>query len=86
MLDSGMANKIYKAKQYAEQPERIHFESLRVRIEGVNNEHRVEFDDGHWKCDCEYFRNHATCSHVMALERILGVMAPHEEEEEPQHA
>lgn len=84
MLESGMANKIYKAKQYAEQPERIHFESLRVRMEGNHSDHSVGFDGGHWDCDCEYFRNHATCSHVMALERVLGVMAPHEEQ--PQHA
>lgn len=83
MLESGMANKIYKAKQYAEQPERIHFESLRVRMEGNHSEHAVEFDKGKWSCDCEYFKNHATCSHVMALERVLGVMAPHEE---TQHA
>jgi hypothetical protein len=78
MLDSGMANKIYKARQYAEQPERIRFESLRVRLDGNHSEHEVAFEGGAWSCDCGYFHNHGTCSHVMALDRVLGVMAPGE--------
>jgi hypothetical protein len=76
MFDSGMINKIQKAKTYADEPERIHFEDLRVRFDGNHNEHVVEFHDGHWRCDCGYFRSHQTCSHVMALDRVLGVMAP----------
>jgi len=78
MLDSSMINKIQKAKTYASEPERIHFESLRVGFDGNNGKHAVEFADGHWRCDCDYFRGHHTCSHTMAMERVLGCMAPHE--------
>jgi hypothetical protein len=78
MLDYGMINKIEKAKQYAGEPERIHFQELRVEFDGRNNPHTVEFHEGHWQCDCDYFHNHATCSHVMALDRVLGPMSPHE--------
>lgn len=76
MLDSGMINKIQKAKSYADQPERIHFEDLRVAFDGNHGPHNVEFHEGDWRCDCEYFRNHHTCSHVMAIDRVLGIMAP----------
>lgn len=78
MLDSGMINKIQKAKQYASEPERIHFESLRAAIDGNNGNHAVEFADGHWRCDCDYFAHHHLCSHTMAMERVLGKMAPAE--------
>ena len=78
MLDSSMINKIQKAKTYASEPERIHFESLRVGFDGNNGKHAVEFEEGHWRCDCDYFRGHHTCSHTMAMERVLGCMAPHE--------
>ena len=78
MLDSSMINKIQKAKMYADEPERIHFKDLRVEFEGRNNPHTVEFHEGHWRRDCDYFRGHHTCSHVMAIDRVLGVMAPHE--------
>jgi hypothetical protein len=78
MLDSSMINKIQKAKAYASEPERIHFESLRVEFDGNNGHHAVEFHEGHWRCDCDYFRGHHTCSHTMAMERVLGCMAPHE--------
>jgi hypothetical protein len=76
MLDSGMVNKIYKAKQYADEPQRIHIESLSVQFDGNNSSHRVELEDGHWKCDCNYFASHRLCSHTMAMERVLGVMLP----------
>ena len=78
MRDSGMINKIQTAKMYADEPERIHFKDLRVEFDGKNSPHTVEFHEGHWKCDCGYFQHHETCSHVMALDRVLGVMAPHE--------
>lgn len=80
MLDYGMVNKIQKAKTYASEPERIHFQQLKVEFDGNNGNHEVEFDGEHWRCDCSYFRGHGTCSHTMAMERVLGVMAPHEAE------
>jgi hypothetical protein len=76
MIDSGLINKFQKAKQYADQPERIHFRDLRVQFDGNHGQHTVEFQEGDWRCDCGYFTTHHTCSHVMALDRVLGVMAP----------
>jgi hypothetical protein len=49
-----------------------------VEFDGNNGNHKVDFHDGHWHCDCDYFRGHHTCSHTMAMERVLGVMAPAE--------
>ena len=40
-MDSGMIGKIEKAKRYAEERERIHFESLVVTFDGTNNNHQV---------------------------------------------
>lgn len=78
MFDSGMIHKMQKAKVYADEPERIHVRDLRVDFEGDNNQHTVEFHEGDWRCDCPYFATRHTCSHVMALDRVLGVMVPHE--------
>lgn len=76
MIDSGMINKIQKAKEYAAEPHRIQFQTFRVQFDGVNDGHAVEYKDGNWECDCHYFRGHGVCSHTMAMERILGVMLP----------
>jgi hypothetical protein len=76
MLDSGMANKIYKARQYADEPERIHIQAMNVQFDGVNSNHSVGFNNGEWSCDCNYFSSHRVCSHTMAMERVLGVMLP----------
>ena len=34
----------------------------------------VEYEDGTWRCDCEFFLTRGVCSHTMALERILQDM------------
>jgi hypothetical protein len=75
-MDYGMIGKIEKAKRYAEERERIKFDSFHATFEGTNNPHRVKFDDGQWKCDCDFFITRGVCSHTMALERILANMLP----------
>jgi hypothetical protein len=75
-MDYGMIGKIEKAKRYAEERERIKFDSFHATFEGMNNPHRVKFDDGQWKCDCDFFITRGVCSHTMALERILANMLP----------
>ncbi len=76
-MDYGMISKIEKGKMYAEErAERIDFESLRVRIQGDNNDapHIVEYNEGVWSCDCDFFGSRNVCSHVIAIERVLQNM------------
>ena len=75
-MDYGMIGKIQKAKRYAEERDRIHFHSFSVTLEGENNPHTVNFEDGKWDCDCDFFRTRGRCSHTMALEIILEKMIP----------
>jgi hypothetical protein len=69
-----MVNKIAKAKQYAERPERATFHELRVSFEGDNDRHEVSFRDGKWHCGCDFFATWQICCHTMAMERILEPM------------
>ena len=75
-MDYGMIGKIEKAKRYAEQRDRIKFETLRVTFEGENNPHTVLLENGVWQCDCDFFQSRGRCSHTMALEIILQNMLP----------
>ncbi|MBM3151079.1 MAG: hypothetical protein FJZ96_02550 [Chloroflexi bacterium] len=75
-MDSGMIGKIEKAKRYAKERHRFHFESFSVSIDGENNNHRVGYKDNKWTCDCDFFRSHSVCTHTMALEEILQGMIP----------
>ncbi|MYD36057.1 MAG: hypothetical protein F4X20_03390 [Dehalococcoidia bacterium] len=76
-MNSSLISKIEKARKYAEErDDRIRFESFRARIVGDNSEHIVELKDGVFTCDCDFFAGWSSCSHVMALERILGAMIP----------
>ncbi|MFH2102537.1 MAG: hypothetical protein ABIJ39_04175 [Chloroflexota bacterium] len=75
-MDSGMIGKIEKAKRYAKERHRFHFETFSVNIDGENNAHTVKFENGHWTCDCDFFRTRAVCTHTMALEKLLEGMLP----------
>ena len=75
-MDYGMIGKLEKAKRYANQRDRIHFESFVVTFEGQNNPHTVRFHIGEWICDCDFFHTRGRCSHTMALEMILEGMIP----------
>ena len=75
-MDYGMIGKIEKAKRYAEERDRIHFESFRATFEGDNNSHTTTYENGAWHCDCDFFASRGVCSHSMALERILDRMIP----------
>ncbi len=71
-----MIGKIEKAKIYAEERDRIEFESLVVHIKGENRNkrHRVEYNQGEWQCDCDFFTSRSVCSHSMTMERLLKDM------------
>ncbi len=75
-MDYGMIGKIEKAKRYAAERDRIRFEQFRVTFDGDNNPHTVQFGEGMWECDCDFFKSRGVCSHTMALERILEGMIP----------
>jgi len=75
-MDYGMIGKIEKAKRYAEERGRIHFEAFRATFNGENNPHTVQFEANEWRCDCDFFLTRGVCSHTMALERVLEGMLP----------
>jgi len=73
-MDYGMIGKREKARRYAEERKRFHFQSFKVSVSGENNDHTVHYDDSEWQCDCDFFRTRGYCSHTMALEIILKEM------------
>ena len=75
-MDYGMIGKIEKAKRYAEERNRIHFNQFSVTFNGENSPHTVHFENDTWECDCDFFASRGVCSHTMALERILEGMVP----------
>lgn len=75
-MDYGMIGKLEKAKRYAQERERFRFNQFQVTFRGNNNDHQVSFDNGVFKCDCEFFITHGRCSHTMALEHLLEKMLP----------
>ena len=73
-MHSDLINKIEKAKRYAQQPERFAVEQLQVRFNGSSGDHLIMLEDDTWSCDCNFFRSWNTCSHIMALQRMLDPM------------
>lgn len=67
---------VEKAARYAEEKDRIVFNSFHVTMRGNNDDHEVSFDRGVWNCDSNSFRLRGVSSHTIALERLLkGMLA-----------
>lgn len=77
-MQSSLIGKIEKAKRYAHETDRVTFSELSVSFRGENNNYTTEYKDGAWHCSCPFFSNWGTCSHTMALEKILSNMLPEE--------
>ena len=77
-MQSSLIGKIEKAKRYAHEPGRVTFSEFSVKFRGENNDYTTEYKDGKWCCSCGFFSSWETCSHSMALEKILGKMLPEE--------
>ncbi|MBP8250873.1 MAG: hypothetical protein KAX40_00805 [Herpetosiphon sp.] len=73
-MHSDMIGKIDKARRYAQEPERIAIRSFSATFRGGNEHVIMLSEEGEWNCDCQFFDRWQTCSHVMALQRILEPM------------
>jgi hypothetical protein len=77
-MQSSLIGKIQKANLYAREPDRVTFSELSTTFRGENDTHSVGFREDRWSCDCHFFRSNAICSHVMAIQKLLGTMLPSE--------
>lgn len=75
-MQSSLISKVAKAQVYAEERHRMQIDTLHVQFHGENSDHEVTMRDGKWACTCDFFQGWDTCSHTMALERVLRGMVP----------
>lgn len=73
-MDSSIIGKIEKARQYAEEKDRVNITSFAATFKGNHDQYDVRFEDGSWRCECHFFATREICSHTMALQRILDEM------------
>lgn len=78
MQESTLISKIEKAKRYAQEPERVTFNTFEVTFRGDNNTHTTSYHAGQWHCTCHFFESWGRCVHTMSLERMLEKMLPSE--------
>jgi hypothetical protein len=73
-MDYGMIGKIEKAKRYAQERERITFDTLEIQFKGDNSAYTLTLDASSWHCSCPGYQKYTICPHVMAVERLLKPM------------
>ncbi len=82
-MQSSLIGKIEKARLYAQEPGRFAMTALACAVRGDNSTHHVTLQNETWRCDCHFFADFATCSHTMAVQRLLRGMVPEEMPEHP---
>jgi hypothetical protein len=77
-MNSSLISKIQKANLYAREPDRVRFSQLSASFQGEHDSYQVSFVQGSWDCNCNFFPTWKTCSHVMAMQKLIGSMLPKE--------
>ncbi|MEW6224556.1 MAG: hypothetical protein AB1627_07985 [Chloroflexota bacterium] len=77
-MHSSLIGKVEKANRYARELDRITIERVALTFRGDNDTHHVSLDAGQWHCTCHYFESWGSCVHLLALQKIFGVMLPEE--------
>lgn len=75
-MRSDLIGKIEKAHRYTQERDRISIRNFSVDFRGTNATHMTSLSDAKWNCTCPFFARWGTCSHVMALQKILEDMLP----------
>lgn len=75
-MHSSLIGKVEKANRYARELDRISIERIALTFRGDNDTHHVSLDAGVWHCTCHYFESWGSCVHLLALQKIMGVMLP----------
>ena len=77
-MHSSLIGRVEKANRYARELDRVTIDRLSLTFRGDNDTHHVTLDSGAWQCTCHSFESWRSCVHLMALQKILGVMLPEE--------
>lgn len=73
-MDYAMIGKVEKAKFYAQEPERVTFNSFSAIFRGDNDTYEILLNAEGWHCSCPGFHEHSMCPHIMTMERVLCKM------------
>lgn len=71
--ENEFARKVKKAERYAREPDRLRFEEFVLKFKGDHRTYTIILKRGNLTCSCSFFDECGTCSHLMALKKILGV-------------
>jgi hypothetical protein len=71
MDNNDIEDKRAKALRYATEPERFSLISLSVVMNSHHGIRQIQFADGSWRCVCEFYLEHSTCSHILAVQEML---------------
>lgn len=79
-MNSTLISKVEKARRYAEEPDRVRFNTFEVTFKGGHDDHKVTMQDSTFTCTCHFYDVHGTCAHIMAMQRILQPMLTDEQQ------
>ena len=77
-MRSSLIGKIEKAKLYAQEPDRVTLSSFTAQFRGENDNYKVSYMEGAWRCSCHFFSQWEICSHIMAIQQVMAPMLPEE--------
>lgn len=70
MNDESIQRKINKAKRYIMEKERFIIDTGKIEVHSDHGVRIVKDINGNYSCDCEFYKENGTCSHIIAAINI----------------
>ena len=65
--DNVYQGKLDLARKYRSEKERYSYEGDRIVLNSTHGRRAITRQDGIWHCDCDYYMETGTCSHILSL-------------------
>ena len=65
--DVELQRKIEKAKKYSLELDRFKVFDDKIIVHSMHGNRTVKIDDDKYSCDCDFYQENNTCSHIMAV-------------------
>jgi len=71
--DKELLKKIEKAKKYSSELDRFKIINFTVQMNSEHDNRIINYDSEiGYKCTCDFYMKRKTCSHIIAIEKILA--------------
>lgn len=71
-MNEELERKIIKSERYAKELDRFEIIDFNIKMKSEHDTRYIKYSNGKYECTCDFYHRSGTCSHIMAIQKILN--------------